>query len=72
MRLALQDVDDRLELGVGTGEQGDRLVLERDLDVDALEVIPGRDLATRLVDRVDQLLAVELADDVEAVVLRHE
>ena len=60
-----------LSCGVGAGQQRDRLVLERDLDADPLEVVPGGDLAPGLVDRVHQLLSVEVADDVEAVVLGH-
>ena len=43
------------ELGLGLGE----------LDGHALEVEPRPDLATNLVERVAQLLFVEVADDVE-------
>src|SRR5205807_1296937 len=71
VHFGLEHVEDRAELTLGCGEDGERGRLERDLDRDVLEVVASRDLASRLVDRVDQLLTVEVADDVERELLRH-
>src|SRR5438445_463425 len=71
MHLALEHVEYRAELTLRRGLDGERGRLERDLDGYVLEVVPSRDLAARLVDGVDQLLAVEVADDVEGEFLRH-
>src|SRR5688500_15724214 len=55
--------------GAGTvlvvGGQDDRVLVELERDLAALEIVPGRDLATGLVERVDQLLLVEVAHHVE-------
>jgi hypothetical protein len=53
------------ELEVVLGVEVDRVVLAPDLERGALEVEAGAELALRLVDRVVDLLQVELAHDVE-------
>src|SRR3954453_16331559 len=47
------------------GQQRDLVLRLGQLDRDPLEVEPGADLAADLVERVAQLLLVEVADDVE-------
>src|ERR1019366_6983806 len=65
VELALEDVEDGFELHVALGEEDQLLLLQGDLHRDALEVVPGLDLPACLVDSVDHLLVVEVADDVE-------
>ena len=47
------------------GGEGDRLLAEVESDLGALEVVARRDLASRLVERIHQLLLVEVAHHVE-------
>ena len=64
--LLLEHLPQRLQARLGLGVDLDGLLLELDRRVGALEVEPLRDLARGLVDRVANLLHVELGDDVEA------
>src|SRR4029079_10830939 len=61
----LQVLDERAQLEVVLGMELDRVVLAPDLERGAFEVEAVAELALRLVDRVVDLLQIELADDVE-------
>src|SRR6476646_828890 len=63
--VGLHDVEDRLAALLGAGLHLDDLAGELDGGADVLEVVAGRDLLAGAVDRVRDLLLVELADDVE-------
>ena len=69
--LADDEVRDGRRAHLRVGDDDELLLGQVDLDLGALEVEAGGDLATHLVDGVDQLLAVELADDVERDVTGH-
>src|SRR5574341_466782 len=67
----LEDVHDGLELHVVDGGHHDVGLVEDDLVLRALEVVARLDLAPRLVERVGDLLHVDLARDVERVLGGH-
>ena len=71
--LLLEHLDDRVELPLVVGQQGQGVVLLVVLDRGArpLEVVADRDLVLRLHDRVVHLGGVDLADDVERMVVGH-
>ena len=64
-RLRLDQVLDRRRTVFVVRDQDDLVLGLGQVDGHALEVEPGPDLATDLVERVAQLLLVEVADDVE-------
>jgi len=63
--LRLQDVHDRLQPVVVVGQHLDAVLVQRDLGLRPLEVVPLADLLDRLVDRVVDLLHVHDRYDVE-------
>ena len=65
--MAFDSIRSRIGLGarLGVRAQHDLVLAQLDLGYAALEVIARGDLTPRLVERVDELLLVELADDVE-------
>src|SRR5262245_17495275 len=67
----LEDVDDRLQLHVVRRGRVDVGLLDRHVALGALEVVARSDLAARLVERVGDLLHVDLARDVERVLGGH-
>src|SRR5262249_48343981 len=67
----LEDVDDRPELHVVGRGSGDVGLLDGHAALGALEVVAGVDLPPRLVERVGDLLHVDLARDVERVLGGH-
>ena len=71
--LLLEDLDDRLELPLVVGQQGQRILLLVVLDRGArpLEVVAHRDLVLRLGDGVVHLDLVDLAHDVERMIVGH-
>src|SRR5687767_4494748 len=72
VQLRLQDVRHRLQLHLVGGEQRDVGLLELHLVLGALEIVARLDLPPRLVERVGDLLHVDLADDIERVLGGHE
>src|SRR5207245_2398664 len=67
-----QDLTGRLETILGARAHLDQIVIEGDRGVRSLEVEPSGNLANSLVDRVSNLLWVELRNDVEGeLVLCH-
>src|ERR1044071_1193180 len=71
VELGLEDVEDGLELHVVGGGEDEVHLLLGDLVLGPLEVVAGLDLPLGLVDGVGDLLHVELARDVEAVLGGH-
>src|SRR5262249_57164989 len=71
MELRLEDVGDGLQLHVVGGGDHDVGLLERDLILAALEVVARLDLSPDLIERVGDLLHIDLADDVERVLGGH-
>ena len=71
--LLLEDLDDRLELTLVIGQDRQRIVLLVELDRGAgpLEVEADGQLVLRLHDRVVHLGVVDLADDVEGMIVGH-
>ena len=69
--LALEHVDHRLELEIARPLQRDLVLPQVDAGARVLEVVARRDLPLGLVHRVDQLLAVELGDHIERIILSH-
>src|SRR6267142_814691 len=67
----LEDVHDRLELHVVGRQDGEVGLLERDLTLRALEIVARLDLPPRLVERIRDLLHLDLARDVERVLGGH-
>src|SRR5690606_25799598 len=72
-QLVLEDVEGRLHPVFGFGLQGHRLLAgPLDLRAGAPEVEPGAELPGSLPQRVVDLLAIDLADDVEGRVHCHD
>src|SRR5262245_51944246 len=71
VKLALQDIRDCLELHVIGRKQDDVGLVEGDLVLRPLEVVTRLDLTARLIERVGDLLHVDLAHDVERVLGSH-
>src|SRR5882724_10105644 len=67
----LEDVHDRLELHVVGRHDGEVGLLERDLALRAFEIVARLDLPPRLVERIRNLLHLDLAGDVERVLGGH-
>src|SRR5882724_4607737 len=67
----LEDVHDRLELHVVGRHDGEVGLLERDLALRAFEIVARLDLPPRLVERIRNLLHLDLARDVERVLGGH-
>src|SRR5438105_3298832 len=70
-RLGLDEVTDRLGAELVVRGERDLALSELQAGATALEVVPRRDLAADLVERVHQLLLVEVAHHVEARFCRH-
>src|SRR5262249_29140477 len=71
VELRLEDIDDGLELHLVGHGQRDVGPLELHLVLRALEIVAGVDLAPRLIERVRDLLHVDLAHDVEGILRGH-
>ena len=71
--LLLEHLDDRLELPFVIGQEGESIVLLLELDrgLGSLEVVTDGDLVLGLDDRVVHLGVVDLADDVESMIIGH-
>ncbi len=63
--LGLEEVLDRRGPALVVGQEGDLLLAQLELGGHALEVVARADLPAHLVQGVDQLLVVEIADHVE-------
>ena len=70
--LRLEQILRRAGAIVVVGREGDRVLAQLEGDLAALEIVARRDLAARLVQRVDQLLLVEVAHHVERRISCHD